>query len=96
VLQAAQFGNPGGIANHVRRAEGLARQIVLNAGVTGGDTVEFSVQGLVDALIGHDGPKHLDEEGYTALFEALDAAYAIGIAVGLLLRPDVFAKGGAR
>jgi hypothetical protein len=81
------------ITDQVQRAQALARQVVLNDGIT---DPKNSVQGLVKTLIGHDGPKHMDEEGFTALFEALDAAYAIGIAVGLLLRPELFASGGAR
>jgi len=84
------------IAGLVRWAQSLAPDIVLNEGVGDGETSQFTVKGLVEDLIGHGGPDGLNDTQMSAYTEALDAAYAFGISVGLLLRPELFAKGGAR
>jgi hypothetical protein len=44
----------------------------------------------VEYLTGHQGPVGLNDKQETLLFEAIQAAYALGTAVGLLLRPDAF------
>jgi hypothetical protein len=50
---------------------------------------------LVMQLIDRDPSANLHDDQLDANSEALDAAFAIGIAVGLLLRPNAF-PGGAR
>jgi hypothetical protein len=84
------------IAVLVRRAQGMASAFVLTEGVGDSDTTGFTVEGVVEDLIGHHGPDDLNDTQMSAYTEALEAAYAFGIAVGLLLRPELFAKGGAR
>jgi hypothetical protein len=84
------------IAGLVRRAQSMAPDVVLEEGVGDSATSEFTVEGLVENLIGHGGPDGLNDTQSSAYTAALDAAYAFGIAVGLLLRPELFAKGGAR
>jgi hypothetical protein len=95
------------ISELVQRAHALAREAVLEHG--GLDSEDFTVQGLVGELLDDDdyGPKNLEGEETHVYVTALEASYAIGIAVGLLLRPELFApaqavarrrraKGGAR
>jgi hypothetical protein len=48
----------------------------------------------IEELIGHDGPS-CDDKEFPRLGESQQAAFALGIAVGLLLRPDAF-TGGAK
>ena len=84
------------IASLVRRAQSMAPDVVLQEGVGDSDTSGFTVEGLVEDLIGHHGPDGLNERQMSAYTDALDAAFAFGIAIGLLLRPEVFQKGGAR
>jgi hypothetical protein len=80
------------ISELVQRARALAREAVLEHG--GLDSDAFTVQELVGELLGDDdyGPKNLDGTDIHIYLESLEAAYAVGIAVGLLLRPDVFAQ----
>jgi hypothetical protein len=82
------------LATQVREATPIARELIVNGPMdtrNGDDDVMIRVK----ALIGHEGPE-TDREGDTELMmEALYTAYAIGIAVGLLLRPELF-QGGAR
>jgi hypothetical protein len=65
------------------------------------DHEDLSHHGLAYAvadLVGHDGPADVvGGEGELAkIYECEEAAFAIGIAVGLLMRPEAFDKGGAR
>jgi hypothetical protein len=91
----------GPLSDLVRDARALARQIVLE-GVDHKCPVNTPLESYVKALL-HvkellgDTPRQLtDEQIKKSVDDALHAAYAIGIAVGLLLRPNAFAKGGAR
>jgi hypothetical protein len=78
------------LATLVQRARPLAHDIVMN-GVDLGNRAERITAVHVKKLIGHDGPRHLTDDQVGESSDALDAAYAIGLAVGLLLRSEVFA-----
>jgi hypothetical protein len=45
---------------------------------------------------GEDDPIEIADEEFPRVINLAMHAYAVGIAVGLLLRPELFAKGGAR
>jgi hypothetical protein len=45
---------------------------------------------------GDEGPIDIADDEFPRVMDVATHAYAIGIAVGLLLRPKLFAKGGAR
>jgi hypothetical protein len=45
---------------------------------------------------GDDAPIEIGDDEFPRVIALALHAYAVGIAFGLLLRPDVFAKGGAR
>jgi hypothetical protein len=77
------------IPSLVRQAEPIARRFLDECFTNRNDG---STSDLVAKLLGHDPGRDFHEDQITAFSEAVDAAYAVGIAVGLLLRPDVFAQ----
>lgn len=87
------------LAALVRRAQPIARDLILN-GLDDNPglayLVDFTVEGLVEELIGHQGPVvefgEFGDENMTKYVQFLTGAYAIGIAVGILVRPEAFAK----
>jgi hypothetical protein len=80
----------------VQKARPIAHEIVIE-GFDLTATAERNVPVFIEELIGHNGPPDLDGERLTQFVDATEAAYAIGIAVGLLLRPEIFEKpGGVR
>ena len=86
------------LAAQVHRAQSLARQQVVD-GIGDLDGQEASeLATLLDHLSGHEGPLSTDDEAVQIdkLTDHQQAAYALGLATGLLLRPDVFKKGDVR
>jgi hypothetical protein len=84
----------GDLAEYVRRAQPLALELVRD----GLDVIDAdeTLESHIELIIGHNGPKDLDDDGVSKFIQALEAAYAIGLAVGMLVRPELFAKGGTR
>ena len=86
-------------SDQVRRARAKATDIVLfgpqpNLNSWPGTDDEF-LTSYVESLVGHDGPLSCvaDEKRAIGRWEdSLAGAYALGIAVGQLLSPAVFAK----
>jgi hypothetical protein len=75
----------------VRMATPIARDILLNSTFDlEGSTDQESVIYRLQDLVGHDRPKCPDTELHT-LTVSREACYALGIAVGLLMRPELFA-----
>jgi hypothetical protein len=86
------------LAAQVRLAEPLARELIMEAldGTAHYQNDDHHRIGYVAALLGHDGPRCADDQ-LDKIEQIADAAYALGIAVGQLLSPGVFAqKDGAR
>lgn len=83
----------------VRRAQPLARTIVaggLEVIAGSADRVEGDLFARLEDLLGRDPLSHVDDDALRDVREATEAALAIGIAVGLLLRPDAFPARGPR
>jgi hypothetical protein len=83
----------------VRMAMPFGRDILLYSTFhLEGSNDQESVVNRLQELVGHDGPVCPDTELHT-LTVSLEACYALSIAVGLLMRPELFAgaaRGGAR
>ncbi|MGE3178661.1 MAG: hypothetical protein AB7O32_14430 [Vicinamibacterales bacterium] len=93
-----QFDPHDAIRERVRLAEPVARRILL-AGLGGFDRDEYARQTLHDfvkELTGYGAPVPADPAGaegdrttaFAQYEENLHAAYALGIALGLMLQPD--------
>jgi hypothetical protein len=78
------------LASKVRSATPVARDILLNStfDLESGHSQESLVNRL-EELVGHEGPACPETELHT-LTVSLEACYALGIAVGLLMRPELF------
>lgn len=75
-------------AGKVRLADAVARQMVLESGcVPEGEQNDLTAH--VFGLTGRDAPG-VPDAALTAYGEALEAAYALGIAVGQLVSPEAF------
>jgi hypothetical protein len=75
----------------------MAKPLARHALLTGLETFEDDHEELVmrvSELVGHDGPACSDSD-VDKIEELAKGAFAFGIAVGLLLRPEAF-KGGLR
>jgi len=84
------------VDDQVRRAAAAARQIVLLGldDVAGRETSNEFLNIRVESLVGHDGPRvELKNKDVERFDDYLSGAYALGIAIGLLLRADAFSKG---
>lgn len=91
-----QFLATESLVTRVQLAQSLARELVLVGPST--TTREELLSNYIEQLIGHEGPAPTDVDDL--FIEKLEqyggAAYALGLAVGLLLRSEAFAKGGGR
>lgn len=86
------------LREQVQRAATVARDAVLLGIDTDVDAFDTTNQIIVDRvalLIGHDGP-NCDDAELHKIEEVAKGAYALGIAVGLLLRPGAFDDGGVQ
>jgi hypothetical protein len=86
------INKPPHMAEQVRKAMPIARRLVARGiGDLGGGIVcdDDHVPGYVSALVGHNGPEYTRED-WTKQEEWTAGAYALGIAVGLLLRASAF------
>jgi hypothetical protein len=88
------------LVTRVQLAAPLARELALN-GLRDIDKecsgyAEMYLTSHIEQLIGHAGDAGIDDAGMALAIDGFEAAYALGIAVGLLLRPDVFEKIRAR
>lgn len=88
------------LATRVRLAMPLARELAILGPSDSEDELTADRMALslhVEELLGGDPvPATCDGKTGKAIDQREAAAYALGIAVGLMLRPEVFAKGGAR
>jgi hypothetical protein len=78
----------------VRDARPVALEILTTLGLQedgAGDLLEQFTK-----FAGDDGPIEIADDEFPRVIDLAMHAYAIGIAVGLLLRPELFGKGGAR
>jgi hypothetical protein len=78
----------------VHDAGPVALEILRTLGLNdegGGD-----LYGLFAKFAGDDDPIEIADDEFPRVINHVMHAYAVGIAVGLLLRPELFAKGGAR
>jgi hypothetical protein len=84
------------VNEQVRLATPLAKRIVCSGLDDGRNASSATIlPNNVSELIGHDGPSDTEtgDEALEKVNQCEEAAYALGIAVGLLLRADVFAGG---
>jgi hypothetical protein len=62
----------------------------------GGSNIEEELTVTISDLLGVDVCDCVPDNGLDRLEEGLSAALALGIAYGLLVRPEAFGIGGAR
>lgn len=87
------------IAGQVRAAMPTARHLIAE-GLSIGPRDDMDITDRVIELL-HDSAleqltKQADSDECVAMFHRIDCAFALGVAAGLLLRPEAFEIGGAR
>jgi len=86
------------LSDQIQRAQNIARQSVLD-GIAPDVQLDDILESRVCEIVGHDAPPFpcgQEHEHFDLFRDSLAGAYALGIAVGLQLRPEAFAAGGAR
>lgn len=86
------------MATCVRLATPLARELVTLGMCDIGRVCDPDKQALpfhIEELIGYDATAAVDDDALSAVEESQEAALALGIAIGLLLRQEAF-SGGVR
>jgi hypothetical protein len=87
------------LVTRVRMAAPLARELAVLGACDVADVCipeNMALCNHIEDLIGHNGPTDLTDAQDVLMWRSQEAAYALGIAVGQLLPPEVFKTGGGR
>jgi hypothetical protein len=80
----------------VRTARPIALQCLVEGLGEHDETLFTTIEQFTRESVGDDRPLEIGDDEFPRLIDLALHAYAVGIALGLLLRPELFAKGGTR